>query len=259
MFDLEPFARQAALWLSIGAALAFLLRLAVAKKPVLLVAEALALLYLLAMTVSLAARSIKSGHAPMANRYESLASFAWSIGFVYWYVRIRYKEFRVGYFLLPLASLVMVLVRISPSEITPLYPALDTWMFSTHVGSAFVGYAFFGASFAGAVLYLVSKEEAGRRLEKLIFRTAYYGYILFTISMVIGGIWAYLAWGTYWLWKVKEMWSFLIWIFYAGFLHSFYVKKLRGRGVAWLSILGFAITMFTYIGVGIFMRNTHQL
>ena len=219
MFDLEPFARQAALWLSIGAALAFLLRLAVAKKPVLLVAEALALLYLLAMTVSLAARSIKSGHAPMANRYESLASFAWSIGFVYWYVRIRYKEFRVGYFLLPLASLVMVLVRISPSEITPLYPALDTWMFSTHVGSAFVGYAFFGASFAGAVLTLL--QEAGRQLEKLIFRTAYYGYILFTISMVIGGIWQYLAWGTYWLWKVKEMWLFLIWIFYAGFLQFF--------------------------------------
>ena len=167
MFDLESFAREAALWLSIGAALAFLLRLAMAKKPVLLIAEALALLYLAAMTVSLAARSMKSGHAPMANRYESLASFAWSIGFVYWYVRIRYKEFRVGYFLLPLASLVMVLVYISPSDITPLYPALDTWMFSTHVASAFVGYAFFGASSAGAVLYLVSKAEAGERLKNL--------------------------------------------------------------------------------------------
>ncbi|HEX9860648.1 MAG TPA: cytochrome c biogenesis protein CcsA, partial [Nitrospirota bacterium] len=116
-----------------------------------------------------------------------------------------------------------------------------------------------GASFAGSVLYLVSKEEAGRPLEKLIFRTGYYGYALFTVSMVIGGIWAYLAWGTYWLWKVKELWSFLIWIYYAGFLHAIYVKKLRGRGVAWLSIIGFAITMFTYLGVGIMMKSTHQL
>ncbi len=259
MHNIESVARVAALWLSIGAGAVFLLRPAVSKKPVLIAAEALTLLYFAAITLSLAVRTIESGHAPMANRYESLASFAWSIGFVYWFVRIRYREFRIGYFLMPLAALVMFMVSISPSQITPLYPALDTWMFTTHVGSAFVGYGFFGASFAGAALYLVSKAEAERRLEELVFRTAYYGYVLFTISMVVGGIWAYLAWGTWWLWKVKEMWSFLIWIFYAGFLHAYYVKRLRGRGVAWLSILGFAITMFTYIGVGIFMKNTHQL
>jgi ABC-type transport system involved in cytochrome c biogenesis permease subunit len=259
LFDLESFATAAALWLSIGAAFSFLLCLPLKKRPVLAAAEVLTALYLLAMTVSLSVRTMKSGHAPMANRYESLASFAWSLGFVYWYVRIRYKESRVGYFLMPLAVLVMFMVRISPSALTPVYPALDTWMFSTHVGSAFVGYAFFGASFAGAVLYLVAKGEAERNLEKLIFRTAYYGFALFTVSMVIGGIWAYLAWGTYWLWKVKELWSFLIWIYYAGFLHALYVKKLRGRGVAWLSILGFVITMFTYLGVGILMKSTHQL
>ncbi|MGA2191893.1 MAG: cytochrome c biogenesis protein CcsA [Nitrospirota bacterium] len=256
---MEALSISAAFWLSVGAALLFLACLITKKRPLGRAAETAAALYLIAMTVSLAARAVKSGHAPMANRYESLASFAWSLGFVYFYVRVRYKEMRVGYFLMPLTALVMFMVRMSPSEITPLYPALDTWMFETHVGSAFVGYGFFGASFAGAVLYLVSKEDAGRLLEKMVFRTAYYGFALFTISMVIGGIWAYLAWGTYWLWKVKELWSFLIWIYYAGFLHAFYVRKLRGRGVAWLSIAGFIITMFTYLGVGILMKNTHQL
>ncbi|HLB25612.1 MAG TPA: cytochrome c biogenesis protein CcsA [Nitrospirota bacterium] len=259
MFDLEIFSVTAAFWLSIGAAALFLLYLPLRKKPVLLAAEGLTLLFLIAMTVSLAARTVKSGHSPMANRYESLASFAWSLGFVYWYVRLRYREVRAGYFIMPLTVLVMFMVRISPSEITPVYPALDTWMFETHVAAAFVGYAFFGASFAGSILYLVSKAEAERPLEKMIFRTAYYGFALFTISMVVGGLWAYLAWGTYWLWKVKELWSFLIWIYYAGFLHAFYVKKLRGRGVAWLSIAGFLITMFTYLGVGIMMKSTHQL
>lgn len=259
MADTESIFLVVALWLSVAAGVAFLACLPIKKKPLLIAAEALTLLYVIALTISLTARSLKSGHAPMSNRYESLASFAWSLGFAYWYVRIRYKESRVGYFLLPLTALVMFMVTKAPNEITPLYPSLDTWMFSTHVGSAFVGYGFFGASFAGAVLYLVDKGESNRRLEALLFRTAYYGFTLFTISMVIGGIWAYLAWGTYWLWKVKELWSFLIWIYYAGFLHAFYVKKLRGRGVAWLSILGFAITMFTYLGVGILMKSTHQL
>lgn len=257
--DLERTMFMAAFGLSAAASLFFLSLLVSKKKTLLSLAEALTLLYLAAMTVSLAARTVKSGHAPMSNRYESLACFAWSLGFVYWYVRIRFKEVRAGYFMMPLAVVVMYAAYVSPAAIKPLYPALDTWMFETHVASAFVGYAFFGASFAGAVLYLVSGGEAERSLEKLIFRTGYYGFALFTVSMVIGGIWAYLAWGTYWLWKVKELWSFLIWIYYAGFLHALYVKKLRGRGVAWLSILGFAITMFTYLGVGIMMKSTHQL
>jgi ABC-type transport system involved in cytochrome c biogenesis permease subunit len=257
--DLEKISFMAAFGLSIGAASLFLSCLAVKKKPLLLAAEGATLLYIVAMTVSLAVRTLEAGHAPMSNRYESLACFCWSLGFVYWYVRFRYKERRVGYFLMPLTALVMYAASMAPNQITPLYPSLDTWMFETHVGSAFVGYGFFGASFSGAVLYLVDKGEAERRLEALIFRTAYYGFALFSVSMVIGGIWAYLAWGTYWLWKVKELWSFLIWIYYAGVLHAIYVRKLRGRGFAWLSILGFAITMFTYLGVGVLMKSTHQL
>jgi len=244
---------------SVLAAGSFLVTLLAKSKTTRTAAEAFTLLFLLAMTVSLSVRTYNSGHAPMSNRYESLACFAWSLGFVYWYVRLRYDEGRVGYFLMPLTVLVMLAAYTAPFEIRPIYPALDTWMFETHVATAFVGYAFFGASFAGAVLFLVDKSEAGRQLENLVFRAAYYGFALFTISMVVGGIWAYLAWGTYWLWKVKELWSFLIWIFYAGFIHALYVKQLRGKGVAWLSILGFAITMFTYLGVGIFMKNTHQL
>ena len=259
MAGLDSLSFMAAFAMSVLAGAVFLVCLPVKKRPLLTAAEFCTFLYLVAITVSLTARSIKSGHAPMANRYESLACFAWSLGFVYWYVRIRYGEARVGYFLMPLAALVMYAAYISPNAITPMYPALDTWMFETHVGSAFVGYGFFGASFSGAVLYLAHPGQAERTLEKLIFRTAYYGFALFTVSMVIGGIWAYLAWGTYWLWKVKELWSFLIWIYYAGFLHALYVKKLRGRGVAWLSILGFAITMFTYLGVGVLMKSTHQL
>ncbi len=259
MAGLESNSFLAAFLLAVLAAASFLICMPVKKKPVMALAEVFTFLYLAAITVSLAARTAQSGHAPMANRYESLACFAWSLGFVYWYVRIMYGEKRVGYFLMPLAVLVMFAANAAPRAITPMTPALDTWMFETHVASAFVGYGFFGASFSGAVLYLVGKGEAGKTLEKLIFRAGYYGFALFTVSMVIGGIWAYLAWGTYWLWKIKELWSFLIWIYYAGFLHALYVKKLRGRGVAWLSILGFAITMFTYLGVGVLMKSTHSL
>ncbi|HEX9860773.1 MAG TPA: hypothetical protein VGB23_06170, partial [Nitrospirota bacterium] len=92
--DIERTMFIAAFGLAAGASILFLSRLASDKRPLLLGAEALTFLYLAAMTVSLAARTVKSGHAPMSNRYESLACFAWSLGSVYWYVRLRYKEAR---------------------------------------------------------------------------------------------------------------------------------------------------------------------
>jgi ABC-type transport system involved in cytochrome c biogenesis permease subunit len=257
--DIEIISMTAAFYCACIAAVLFLVNIPFKNKYIFAAAEVAAGLSLACMTASLINRGLKAGHAPMTNRYESVASFAWSLGFAYWYVRVAFKERRVGNFIWPLAALSLYMVITSKSDITPLYPALDTWMFSTHVASAFLGYGFFGASFAGAVLYLSSREAASRNLEELIFRTGYYGFVLFTISMSIGGIWAYLAWGTYWLWKVKELWSFLIWIYYAGFLHAIYVKQFRGRGVAWLSILGFAIVMFTFLGVSILMKSTHQL
>jgi len=75
---------------------------------------------------------------------------------------------------------------------------------------------------------------------------------------VAGGIWGYYAWGTYWLWTPKELWTSILWLFYTLVLHI-RLKGSRWDGVfAWGGIAGFGVTLFTYLGVSILMKSSHS-
>ncbi|HIJ82077.1 MAG TPA: cytochrome c biogenesis protein CcsA, partial [Desulfuromonadales bacterium] len=97
-----------------------------------------------------------------------------------------------------------------------------------------------------------------RQLIDIHFKTALAGWSFFSGSMIAGGIWGYYAWGTYWLWTPKELWTSILWLFYALLLH------LRLKGTrwevlsAWLGIAGFAVTLFTYLGVSMLMQSSHS-
>ena len=76
--------------------------------------------------------------------------------------------------------------------------------------------------------------------------------------MISGGIWGYYAWGTYWLWTPKELWTSVLWLFYALVLHV----RLKGTRwdalFAWLGILGVFVMLFTYLGVSMLMKSSHS-
>ena len=55
--------------------------------------------------------------------------------------------------------------------------------------------------------------------------------------MIFGGIWAYLAWGTYWLWTPKELWTTIVWFFYSLYLHARLVRGWTGPKVVWMGII----------------------
>ena len=138
---------------------------------------------------------------------------------------------------------------------TPLPPVLETFWFEFHVVLAFMAYALFGIT---AIFGALSLRDDDGAFEGLGYRAALIGYCLFTLSMIFGGIWAYLAWGTYWLWTPKELWTGILWGFYSFYLHGRLRPWWTGRPMAWLSIAGFAITLFTYLGVSLLMKSSHS-
>jgi ABC-type transport system involved in cytochrome c biogenesis permease subunit len=101
-------------------------------------------------------------------------------------------------------------------------------------------------------------RERQSTAEGLQYRAALIGYCLFTLSMIFGGIWAYLAWGTYWMWTPKELWTSILWLFYSFYLHARLRQWWTGRPMAYLGIAGFIITMFTYLGVSLLMKSSHS-
>lgn len=143
----------------------------------------------------------------------------------------------------------------TPQQNSPLPPVLKTIWFECHVVLAFMSYALFGiaAVFGGVFL----KDGQGS-FEGLGYRAALIGYCLFTLSMIFGGIWAYLAWGTYWIWTPKELWTSILWAYYSFYLHARLRPWWTGRPMAVLGIAGFAITMFTYLGVSLLMKSSHS-
>jgi ABC-type transport system involved in cytochrome c biogenesis permease subunit len=90
------------------------------------------------------------------------------------------------------------------------------------------------------------------------FKTALVGWTFFSVSMVAGGIWGYFAWGTYWLWTPKELWTSILWIFYALVLHVRLKGQSWDRVSAWLGIIGAGVMLFTYLGVSMLMKSSHS-
>jgi ABC-type transport system involved in cytochrome c biogenesis permease subunit len=95
-------------------------------------------------------------------------------------------------------------------------------------------------------------------LHDIANRGIMWGFFLFSASMFAGAVWAYLAWGTYWLWEPKVLWSFIVWFYYAGAMHAYYIKAWRGRGLAVATVIGYVVVLFTYLGVGLLMKSSHN-
>lgn len=220
-------------------------------------------LALVVLTAGLVARTIAVGHAPMSNQYEFAVSFGWGMiaAFVYFEWRYRVRSLALG--VLPVALAMLLYADTVGAEAAPLVPALQNHLLlSVHVFTAVLAYGAFAIGFAAAVLYLV-KAKAGWRflpgadlLDELGYRSTVIGFPLLTAMIILGAIWADIAWGTYWSWDPKETAALVTWLVYGAYLHARVVRDWRGTRAAWLLILGFAAVMFTYFG-NLFLGGLH--
>ena len=236
---------------------------------------------LLAQTIAIALRWKESydmgvGHAPLSNLYESVVFFSWTIVLIYALLDIKYKYRVIGAFVMPFALLGMAWAQLGMNNaIEPLVPALQSNWLLYHVITCFLGYAAFAVACGISIMYLIkagSEESADkpvgsgvlamfppmRVLDDLNYRAIMIGFPLLTLGIITGAAWANYAWGTYWSWDPKETWSLIVWFVYAAFLHARITKGWVGKRAAWLSIIGFAATLFCYLGVNLLLSGLHS-
>lgn len=213
------------------------------------------------------------GHAPFSNLYESLIFFAWTLMFLYMIVEWRTKNRTFGTFVTPLAFLAMAYASFSPnisSHIQPLIPALKSNWLISHVITCFFGYAAFGVSFGLSIMYLLKRLDAPERnniflklipsqgiLDELNYQMIVIGFLMLTLGIITGSVWAHSAWGSYWSWDPKETWSLITWLIYAAVIHSRMVRGWKGKKIAILSMVGFFCVLFTYFGVN-YLAGLHS-
>ena len=218
-------------------------------------------------------------YAPFSNMYESLVFFAWCIALTYLVLEYMYKNQTLGAFAMPFAFLAQAFAEYWPQwdqQLKPLMPALQSNWLIAHVIASFVGYACFAIAFGMAVMYLTKAwnvERSGqpegtgvfaslpplKTIDEVIYKTIFFGFIWFTVGgLIFGAIWANSAWGTYWSWDPKETWSLITWFVYAATLHVRYTRGWSGKKIAWLAVLGFVSTLFTYYGVNFLLSGLHS-
>ncbi|RPJ07021.1 MAG: c-type cytochrome biogenesis protein CcsB, partial [Deltaproteobacteria bacterium] len=151
------------------------------------------------------------------------------------------------------------------SDIRPLMPALQSNWLSIHVMTCLLGYGGFAVSAVGAVGFLIADRRGSAvtpgtkdMLETLLAQTIAFGFLFLTLGILTGAVWANSAWGAYWQWDPKETWSLITWFVYAVFLHCRLMRGWRGRRAAWISLIGFACVLFTFIGVNYLLSGLHS-
>ncbi|OVE73874.1 c-type cytochrome biogenesis protein CcsB [bacterium B17] len=216
-------------------------------------------------TTYIVQRWMEAGRAPFSNTFESLVLFSWTIALVQ---IAMYKKIKLP--LLDTAAMLMVVLALAystffDSEIQPLVPALKSNWLTFHVSTCFLGYGGFALSFVAAILYVVGSREKKRfsdeilaSLDEVNSKTVAFGFQFLTIGILTGAVWANSAWGTYWSWDPKEVWSLITWIIYACFLHGRYMQGWGPRVRAWIAIIGFAAVLFTYFGVNFLLSGLHS-
>jgi ABC-type transport system involved in cytochrome c biogenesis permease subunit len=225
-------------------------------------ALALAVAGLVAHTAALIVRTVESGHAPFTNMYESLSFLSWAMVLAYVLIGRRLPIPRIGAYIMLLVVALVALASspLMPKEATPLVPALQSYWLWLHVSVTLLGEAFFAVAFVAAIFYLRAKTEEKRQaMDAVSYRCVAVGFPLFTLGgLVFGMVWAYKAWGTYWSWDPKEVWSLITWFVFALYLHTRVVMGWKGRRSALVAIIGFLAALFTYFGVNYLLAGLHS-
>jgi cytochrome c-type biogenesis protein CcsB len=207
------------------------------------------------LTGALAFRWIAAGHGPFSNMYEFSLSFVWGTLAAHLYFEFRYGLRSLAILVLPVCLAMLAYAATVPSKIDPLVPALqNSTLLTVHVAVAIAAYGAFALSFAAAVLFLANRHDRFRwlprraMLDEVGYKAVMFAFPMMALVVILGAVWAKVAWGQYWSWDPKETASLVTWLIYGGYLHARVVRGWKGERSAYLLIIGFGAVMFTYFG-----------
>ncbi|WP_332644326.1 c-type cytochrome biogenesis protein CcsB [Aeromicrobium sp.] len=221
------------------------------------------------------ARGLAAERVPWGNMYEfGCAAILFALTSYLVLVRVWSIDW-VGPIITGFGTVVLGLSMLVYVPAGPLVPALHSYWLVIHVLAAMISGAAFLVGAAASVLYLV-KSRAERntpedervgflwsipdsaRIDQIAYRVHAFAFPIWTFAALIAGpIWAQYAWGRYWGWDPKEVWAFITWVVYAGYLHARATAGWKGKAAAIVALIGFATFVISFVGVNLFVPGLH--
>ena len=249
----------------------------------------------LCLTAQLVLRWWESGHFPISNLYESLCFLAWGCTLTQLLVERSWPSPLVPAAATPMALGCVAFASFALpdrlQEASPLVPALRSSWLVMHVSVIMISYAalLVGSLLSLAVLFtdrgnslelrsssigsggyrqaqLATPQlqlssvamPAVEQLDSLSYRTITVGFLLLSVGLVSGAVWANEAWGSWWSWDTKETWALICWLVYAAYLHTRLIRGWQGRKPALVAAAGLVVIVVCYIGVNLLGIGLHS-
>lgn len=236
----------------------------------------LSALAMVVLLVGVVTRGLAAERAPWGNMYEfgCAATLGALIAYV---ILVRVWDIDwVGPIITGAGTIVLGASAMVYVPAGPLVPALHSYWLVIHVLGAIISGAAFLVGAAASVLYLI-KSRAERttpedkrvgflwriptaaKIDQVAYRVHAFAFPIWTFAALIAGpIWAQYAWGRYWGWDPKEVWAFITWVVYAGYLHARATAGWKGKAAAILALIGFATFVFNFVGVNLWVGGMHS-
>ncbi|MFP4039495.1 MAG: c-type cytochrome biogenesis protein CcsB [Desulfosudaceae bacterium] len=226
-------------------------------------------------TVLLGINISARGHLPVFNLAQTLFVVSWALGgaFLLLHHRLRLNFF--GIYVAPLVLLVFLAAILLPEAANEQIPGLkrlanNGWLVA-HIVTVFIGFAALAMAAGLGGFYLIQERAIKQKKHGFFYRrlpplqlldNAGYaclvtGFTMLTVGLVTGIVYAGLAWGRFWAWDPKEVWSGVTWLVYAALLHQRLAVGWQGRRAAIMAILGFGVLLFTFLGVNFLLEGHH--
>ncbi|GAB3054223.1 c-type cytochrome biogenesis protein CcsB [Intrasporangium mesophilum] len=214
------------------------------------------------LDASVLMRGLAVERPPWGNMFEFATAAAAAVGTAYCLLAKRNHWQWLGVFIVTPILLVLGLsLAVLYTEAGELMPALKSYWLGIHVSVAFLAVAFFTLAFAVGALYLVRLRREEKPPAKPSFieslpssasleRTAYslnmVAFVLWTFTLIAGAIWAKQAWGAYWQWDPKEVWTFVIWVVYAAYMHGRATAGVDHRRSMYIALAGYGCVIINF-------------
>ncbi len=215
----------------------------------------------LAHTAALGLAIIATGQVPIMTFRDAMSFFAWGLVLVFLVVGLKRGLQVLGAFILPLAFLSLVSATLAPVEASGIAPVFQTvWV---HVTLSILGTIGFAIAFVAGLMYLMQERLLKSKqfnvlnfklppldfLDTLNQRSILFGFPLLTLGILTGAVSAQLTVGSYLSWNPEQVWALITWVFYFAVLMGRVTVGWRAKRAAYLTIVGFAGVILTFIGI----------
>lgn len=212
------------------------------------------------------------GLSPVTNFREGLSAFAFSLAVVYLVLQAKVRRPVIGAFVTPLVAVAIISALLVPAGHAAVPENLRSAWLPIHISMAFLGDASLAVAAAVAVLYLILESKMKKKhfggglftrlpsletLDNLNYNLVRFGFVLLSMAIITGTLWAGKAWHSYFDWEPRQTSALLAWGLYAALIVSRWIAGWRGKRAAVITLVGFVVMVGSFVTLRAFDIGRH--